>query len=147
MDGGPDFCATVSWDNPNDRYGSRYAIGWMNNWEYAGSLPYYGDFAGQGSMVREVKLKTINGSSTLVSNPIEGYENIVAPPNSVSGQTITTDPASASLPNDLVGGAYMIGAMISKDDGTTATKSTFASKLTSLSARPSVTTSRIPMHF
>jgi Beta-fructosidases (levanase/invertase) len=76
MDDGPDFYATVSWDNPEDTYGSRYAIAWMNNWEYANSLPYYGNFAGQTSMVREVKLKTINNSPTLVSSPIVGYEGI-----------------------------------------------------------------------
>ncbi|KEY73577.1 hypothetical protein S7711_09193 [Stachybotrys chartarum IBT 7711] len=117
MDDGPDFYATVSWDNPNDRYGSRYAIGWMNNWDYAASLPYYGDFAGQDSMVREVKLMTINGSLTLVSLPIRGYEDIFAPPISASGRTITTNPASASLPGGLTDGAYVIRATISKNDG------------------------------
>ncbi|RKK80226.1 hypothetical protein BFJ69_g4416 [Fusarium oxysporum] len=117
MDDGPDFYATVSWENPNDRYGSRYAIGWMNNWEYAASLPYYADFAGQDSLVREVKLKTINGSPTLVSIPIGGYEDIVASSKSVSEKTITKDPASASLPSELEEGAYIIRATISKNDG------------------------------
>ncbi|RKL36063.1 hypothetical protein BFJ70_g7618 [Fusarium oxysporum] len=117
MDDGPDFYATVSWENPNDRYGSRYAIGWMNNWEYAASLPYYADFAGQDSLVREVKLKTINGSPTLVSIPIGGYEDIAASSKSVSEKTITTDPASASLPSELEEGAYIIRATISKNDG------------------------------
>ncbi|KAH7158405.1 glycosyl hydrolase [Fusarium sp. MPI-SDFR-AT-0072] len=117
MDDGPDFYATVSWENPNDRYGSRYAIGWMNNWDYAASLPYYADFAGQDSLVREVKLKTINSSPTLVSIPIGGYEDIVASSKSVSEKTITTDPASASLPSDLEEGAYIIRATISKNDG------------------------------
>ncbi|KAF4503320.1 Levanbiose-producing levanase [Fusarium agapanthi] len=114
---GPDFYATVSWENPNSRYGSRYAIAWMNNWNYAASLPYYADFAGQQSLVREVKLKTINGSPTLVSIPIRGYQEIVAYSNSVSDKTITTDPASVSLPSDMEQGAYIIRATISKNDG------------------------------
>lgn len=120
MDNGPDFYATVSWNNPKDTYGSRYAIAWMNNWEYAASLPYYGNFAGQTSMVREVKLKTINNSSTLVSSPITGYEGVFGSAKSVSKKTITKDPKSASLPSDLTEDAYAIRATISKtagDDG------------------------------
>jgi levanbiose-producing levanase len=91
MDDGPDVYATVSWENPKDTYGSRYAIAWMNNWDYAPKLPYYGDFPGQTSLIREVKLKTVNGSSTLVSSLIIGW-NTVESSNSVSGKTITTDP-------------------------------------------------------
>jgi levanbiose-producing levanase len=116
MDEGPDFYAAVSWENPRDKYGSRYAIGWMNNWEYAATLPYYGDFEGQQSLVREVKLRSINGTPTLVSIPIVGYEAIFASSVAVNGTTITTDPATASLPSDLAGGAYVIHATISKAD-------------------------------
>ncbi|KAG5800559.1 hypothetical protein H9Q69_000446 [Fusarium xylarioides] len=104
-------------ENPDNRYGSLYAIAWMNNWEYATSLPYYADFAGQQSLVREVKLKTINGSPTLVGIPMGGYEEIVASSKSVSDKTITTDPASASLPSDIEQGAYIIRATISKNEG------------------------------
>ncbi|KAH8688954.1 glycosyl hydrolase [Talaromyces proteolyticus] len=107
MDDGPDFYATVSWDNLDDTYGSRYAIAWMNNWGYADSLPYYGDFAGQDSMIREVKFKTISRM----------YEDVFAPPNSVSGNTIAMDPASASLPSSPMGGAYIINATVAKNNG------------------------------
>lgn len=116
IDDGPDFYATVSWENSKDTYGSRYAMAWMNNWDYAATLPYYGDFAGQTSLIREVKLKTVNGSPTLVSSPIGGCETDESP-NSVSRKTITTDPATASLPSNLAEGAYVIHAIISKSDG------------------------------
>lgn len=116
MDEGPDFYATVSWENPRGRFGSRYAIGWMNNWEYAATLPYYGDFEGQQSLVREVKYRTINGTPTLVSIPIAGYDAILGRSVSVTGTTITTDPATASLPANLAGGAYVIRATVSKAD-------------------------------
>lgn len=89
----------------------------MNNWGYAASLPYYGDFAGQDSMIREVKLQTNNGSPTLVSIPLVMYQGIFAPPNSVGENTITTDLASASLPSNLTEGAYVIKATTSKNDG------------------------------
>ncbi|OAK93637.1 hypothetical protein IQ06DRAFT_298968 [Phaeosphaeriaceae sp. SRC1lsM3a] len=117
MDEGPDFYATVSWENPNDKYGSRYVIGWMNNWEYAATLPYYGDFEGQMSLVREVKYRTIDGTPTLVSIPIAGYEAMFAKPVSVEGTTITTNSATASLPTNLAGGAYVIRATVCKADG------------------------------
>ncbi|KAK8048026.1 hypothetical protein PG996_016090 [Apiospora saccharicola] len=117
MDEGPDFYATVTWENPQDKFGSRYAIAWMNSWDYANTLPYYGDFEGQLSLVREVKYRTINGTPTLVSMPIAGYETRFTRPVSVSNKTITTDPATASLPVDLPGGAYVIRAAVSKADG------------------------------
>ncbi|PTD02578.1 hypothetical protein FCULG_00012611 [Fusarium culmorum] len=69
------------------------------------------------SLVQEVKLKTINGSPTLVSIPIGGYRKIIASPKSVSDKTITTDPASASLPSGIEQGAYIILATISKNNG------------------------------
>jgi levanbiose-producing levanase len=117
MDEGPDFYATVSWENPNAKYASRYAIGWMNNWEYAATLPYYGGFQGQQSLVREVRYRTINGTPTMVSVPIAGYAAKFTNPRSVAGKTITPDPATASLPANLPGGAYVIHATVSKTSG------------------------------
>lgn len=117
MDEGPDFYATVSWEDPNDKYGSRYSIGWMNNWEYAASLPYFDDFQGQQSLVREVRYRTVNGVPTLVSMPIAGLDTKFSSPVSVEGTTITTDSAAASLPANLAGGAYVIHATVAKADG------------------------------
>ncbi|KAK9343701.1 glycosyl hydrolase [Lipomyces starkeyi] len=120
MDSGPDFYATVSWADSrldeDERYVSRYAIGWMNNWDYANDLPYYGGWAGQDSLVREIKLQTIDGAVTLVSVPISAYANIFGTSVSVSSKTITTDPTTASLPA-MGGGAYVILATVSKNGG------------------------------
>ncbi|KAK9238775.1 glycosyl hydrolase [Lipomyces kononenkoae] len=120
MDSGPDFYATVSWANSggdgDNGYASRYAIGWMNNWNYANNLPYYGGWAGQMSLVREIKLATIDGAVTLVSVPISSYDYIFGSNVSVEGTTITTDPATASLP-EMAGGAYVIQATVSKNAG------------------------------
>lgn len=116
MDEGPDFYATVSWENPDDQFGSRYSIGWMNNWGYANELPYYGDFQGQQSLVREIKYQTINETPRLVSLPIAGYESLFSSPASVEGTEITPDAATASLPAELAGGAYVIRATVSKAD-------------------------------
>jgi levanbiose-producing levanase len=117
MDDGPDFYATVGWESLDDKYGSRHVLGWMNNWEYAATLPYYGGFQGQQSLVRDVRYRTVNGTPTLVTNPIAGYDTRFANPISVGGTTITEDPATASIPANLSGGAYRIQATISKTDG------------------------------
>ena len=116
LDYGPDFYATVSWENPDDRFASRYAVGWMNNWEYAATLPYYDGYEGQQSMVREVKYRTINGTPTLVSSPIQGYEALFTNSVSVESKPITTQAATASLPVDQTGGAFVIHATVTKAD-------------------------------
>lgn len=117
LDEGPDLYATVSWANPKNRFGSRYAIGWMNNWGYADTLPYYGNFQGQQSLVREIKYQTVNGTPRLVSLPISGYEPMFGSPVRANGTEITTDPTTASLPAGLEGGAYVIQATVAKEDG------------------------------
>lgn len=120
MDNGPDFYATVSWFDPlltgDQLYASRRAIGWMNNWEYANNLPYYGGWAGQLSVVRDIKLKTVGGAVTLVSMPISSYATIFDTSINVSGKTITTDPTTASLPA-MAGGACVIRTTVSKNIG------------------------------
>jgi levanase len=120
MDDGPDFYATVSWSDPrltgNAAYASRRAIGWMNNWAYANELPYAEDWAGQLSLVRDIKLKTVGNTVRLVSFPITSYATAFGTNNSVSGKLITTDPATASLPA-MPGGAYVIRAVVSKNNG------------------------------
>ncbi|KAK9428081.1 glycosyl hydrolase [Lipomyces doorenjongii] len=116
MDSGPDFYATVSWADSSLGYASRYAIGWMNNWGYADDLPYYGGWAGQDSLVREISLVTIDGTATLVSVPISSYADIFDTGVSVYGKTITTDPSTASLP-EMAGGAYVIYTTVSKNVG------------------------------
>ena len=120
MDSGADFYATVSWSDPrltgNKIYTSRYAIGWMNNWDYANDLPYNGVWAGQLSVVRDIKLKTIGGAVRLVNSPIASYATTFDTGYNVTGKTITTNPATASLPA-MAGGAYMIRTVVSKKSG------------------------------
>jgi levanbiose-producing levanase len=79
-------------------------------------------------MVREVKLQTINNSPMLVSIPIGKYGGIFATPKSVSRKTITTDPASASLPSNLTDGAYVFNATITKNDNDTGNEVRFRIK-------------------
>ncbi|GFJ93554.1 glycoside hydrolase family 32 protein [Phytohabitans rumicis] len=81
LDYGWDWYAAVTWENPANPLGSRYAIGWMNNWDYAGNTPTWANdgFNGTNSIVREIKLKRqSDGGYSLVSQPVNGLGNIVA---------------------------------------------------------------------
>jgi levanase/levanbiose-producing levanase len=67
LDWGRDYYAAVSFNNaPENR---RIMIGWMNNWDYANSLPTSPWRSGM-SLAREVELATVNGLPRLVQRPV-----------------------------------------------------------------------------
>jgi levanbiose-producing levanase len=75
LDAGADFYAMVSWEDTNleakQRLESRYAIGWLNNWAYATKLPTKEWHGAANSIVRQIKLHTVDGKPVLLSQPIE----------------------------------------------------------------------------
>lgn len=81
LDYGWDWYGAVTWENPANPLGSRYGIGWMNNWDYSANTPTWANdgFNGTNSIVREIKLKRQStGGHSLVSQPVNGLNNIVA---------------------------------------------------------------------
>jgi len=66
LDWGRDLYAAVSFDNAPA--GRRILIGWMSNWEYAGSVPT-SPWRGSMSLPRELSLAAIEGAMTLVQQP------------------------------------------------------------------------------
>jgi levanase/fructan beta-fructosidase len=62
LDWGRDYYAAVSFSNLPD--GRRIMIGWMNNWDYAGSTPT-GDWRSAMSLPREVTLTRVDGRVVL----------------------------------------------------------------------------------
>ncbi|MFJ5958949.1 glycoside hydrolase family 32 protein [Paenarthrobacter sp. NPDC092416] len=67
LDWGRDYYAAVSFSNvPENR---RIMIGWMNNWDYANSLPTSPWRSGM-SLAREVELATVDGLPRLVQRPV-----------------------------------------------------------------------------
>ncbi|WP_454809515.1 glycoside hydrolase family 32 protein [Paenarthrobacter nitroguajacolicus] len=67
LDWGRDYYAAVSFSNvPGNR---RIMIGWMNNWDYANSLPT-SPWRSSMSLAREVELSTIDGLPRLVQRPV-----------------------------------------------------------------------------
>ncbi|WP_044642836.1 glycoside hydrolase family 32 protein [Risungbinella massiliensis] len=78
LDYGFDWYGGVTFeDGPGyDKLGRRYAIAWMNNWDYPHNTPTKAEgFNGVNSIVRKVELKNKNGRYTLVSNPTERLDD------------------------------------------------------------------------
>jgi fructan beta-fructosidase len=77
LDWGRDYYAAVSFSNTPD--GRRIMIGWMNNWDYAGSTPT-GDWRSAMSLPREVSLTRVGGQVVLrqeAINPFPGPESAI----------------------------------------------------------------------
>jgi fructan beta-fructosidase len=86
-DYGKDYYAAVSWENAPG--GKRYMIGWMNNWDYAGSTPT-SPWRGTQSVPREMALRTVDGRIRLTSKPVGSLESLrERRPGSVSDVSVT----------------------------------------------------------
>ncbi len=82
LDYGFDWYAAVTFEDgtTNKPYDHRYAMAWMNNWDYANNTPTLQDgFNGTDSMVRQIQLKKTTGGAgyTLLSQPIRGLSKFV----------------------------------------------------------------------
>lgn len=110
LDGGPDFYAAVTWDDPrltaSQRMQSRRAIGWVNNWDYARKLPTVDWQGGMDSIVRDIRLKTVQGKATLVSAPSESLARLEGAPETAGPAPIGTG-GTPGLPMP-TGGAYRL---------------------------------------
>ncbi|GAA2321203.1 hypothetical protein GCM10010234_78840 [Streptomyces hawaiiensis] len=92
-DYGRDYYAAVSWENAPG--GKRYMIGWMNNWDYGGSVPT-SPWRGVQSVPREMALRTVDGRIRLTSKPVGSLESLrQKDPATASG--VTVESTSKSL--------------------------------------------------
>jgi levanase len=73
MDYGKDFYAAVTWNDVPD--GRRIAIGWMNNWNYAGAIPT-DPWRSAMSVPRELGLETIDGQARLIQRPVRELRSL-----------------------------------------------------------------------
>ena len=125
LDAGADFYAAVTWDDPrlpeNERMASRHAIGWMNNWTYARQLPTTDWQGGSDSIVRDIRLKTVQGRPTLVSTPTPALSALDGEARTADSRVLTPEGAGG-LPAP-AGGAYRLDVTLERapgDDGTEA---------------------------
>lgn len=91
LDGGTDFYAAVTWDDPRltdgQRKASRHAIGWMNNWAYARELPT-GEWFGAASVVRDIRLVSDGGRPVLASAPTPALASLEGSPERIPAATV-----------------------------------------------------------
>lgn len=78
LDHGFDWYGAVTWEDPAAPLDRRYAVAWMNNWDYAHSTPTWtaDGFNGTDSITREIRLKRFGSSFSLVSQPAAALAGI-----------------------------------------------------------------------
>ena len=110
LDWGRDYYAAVSFSNTPDN--RRIMIGWMNNWDYANSLPTAPWRSGM-SLAREVELATVEGLPRLVQRPVLP---LVLPLDSgvpkSTFQDVELHDSVLELPDAMPGSALLIEAEI-----------------------------------
>ncbi|WP_334663335.1 GH32 C-terminal domain-containing protein [Streptomyces cyaneofuscatus] len=72
-DYGKDYYAAVSWEDAPG--GKRHMIGWMNNWEYSGSIPT-SPWRSAQSIPRQMALRTVDGQVKLTSEPVRSLTSL-----------------------------------------------------------------------
>ena len=111
LDHGWDWYGAVTWENPANPLGSRYSIGWMNNWDYPANTPTWANdgFNGTNSIVREIKLKRQStGGYSLLSQPVTGLGDIVSGTTSLGSIQV-----NGTVPLSYTGEAYELSTNIS----------------------------------
>ena len=81
LDYGFDWYAGVTFEsgNNNDKFTKRYALAWMNNWDYSNNTPTVQEgFNGMDSIVRQINLKKqVDDTYSLISQPVETLNNLI----------------------------------------------------------------------
>ncbi|MBB3157018.1 levanbiose-producing levanase [Microbacterium proteolyticum] len=120
LDGGADFYAAVTWDDPRDgdegRLERRFALGWINNWAYARDLPGGSWQGGSLSTTREIVLREIDGRLSLLSQPVAALDARQGEPATAPAFTVAPGEI-VDLPAQPRTGAYRLRAQVDATDG------------------------------
>ncbi|MBW9111704.1 glycoside hydrolase family 32 protein [Microbacterium ureisolvens] len=115
LDHGFDWYGAVTWEDPAAPLDRRYAVGWMNNWDYAHSTPTWpaDGFNGTDSITREIRLKRYGATYGLVSQPVAALADIA------TARTELGDVAvDGVLPLAYEGDAYQVEADVTWEAAT-----------------------------
>lgn len=113
LDYGFDWYAGVTFENAEASLDSRYAIAWMNNWDYPNNTPTLktDKFNGVNSIVRQIQLVKRDEQYSLVSQPIEGLNQLAE-----STKQMKTVRVNGTKTLDMRGTAYQLETDISWTD-------------------------------
>jgi fructan beta-fructosidase len=96
VDYGRDFYAAVSWSDIPEADGRRIWLGWMSNWEYAGSIPTF-PWRGAMSVPRALTLIGKGSGFELVQTPVQELHQL-------RSQVLQVSNAGFSAVNRRLGG-------------------------------------------
>ncbi|PRR80966.1 Levanbiose-producing levanase [Clostridium vincentii] len=115
LDYGFDWYASVTFEDGNnsDKFTKRYALAWMNNWDYQNNTPTMQDgFNGTDSIVRQISLKKqVDTTYSLISQPVESLDSLTT-----STDNFDEIQVSGSKTLEVQGEAYQLDADISWSD-------------------------------
>jgi len=92
-DYGPDFYATIPWNNVPETDGRALWLGWMNNWTYAEDTPTTPWRSAQ-TVPRALSLRSIEGQLRLTQRPVEELKRLRTTPIRLKGRTLTDETVS-----------------------------------------------------
>ncbi|KOO46107.1 glycoside hydrolase family 32 protein [Priestia koreensis] len=114
LDHGLDWYGGVTFDDgeQDDKLEKRYALAWMNNWDYPDNTPTVKEgFNGVDSIVRELRLKKQDDQYVITSSPIEKLQDFVSSKNDIGDVEV-----DGSKTLDVKGDSYQIQADISFEE-------------------------------
>jgi len=115
LDHGFDWYGAVTWEDPSAPLDRRYAVGWMNNWDYAHSTPTWtaAGFNGTDSITRELRLTRYGSAFSLVSQPVAALADIATARTELGDVTV-----DGFLPLAYEGDAYQVEADVTWETAT-----------------------------
>ena len=117
VDYGPDFYATIPWNNVPQEDGRALWLAWMNNWAYAESIPT-SPWRSAQTIPRSVQVRTIDGTPRLTQRPVRELRRLRT--DSVSLDARPVAPGTTALGPDGVSGRTLeIVAEFAPDDAET----------------------------
>ena len=117
VDYGPDFYATIPWNNVPETDGRALWLAWMNNWDYAQSIPT-SPWRSAQTIPRSVQVREIDGTPRLTQQPVRELRRLRA--DSVSLGTRPVAPGTTSLgPAGVSGRTLEIAAELEPGDAET----------------------------
>ncbi|QRY39935.1 glycoside hydrolase family 32 protein [Microbacterium hominis] len=90
LDHGFDWYGAVTWEDPSAPDDRRYAVAWMNNWDYAhSSVTWPSDgFTGTDSLTREIRLVRNGTGYTLASQPVAALQQYASARHELGDVTV-----------------------------------------------------------
>ncbi|MFB6279789.1 MAG: glycoside hydrolase family 32 protein [Salinibacter sp.] len=117
VDYGPDFYATIPWNNVPETDGRALWLAWMNNWSYAEDIPT-SPWRSAQTVPRSVRLRSIDGVPRLVQAPVQELQQLRTDHVRLDARMLSSD--TVSLAEDGVAGTTLeLDATIKPGDAET----------------------------